>query len=129
MSKRSNQSSLLSLGVKRIRCGGIEGENSSEGQPESEPPDDEDHDGHDHYDTVIDTIDELMECLSDCCEPDHEGPNQPKSTQILAATRCVQSHQARYVQAVWFSQHPWLFVRQEKNFFVTTALLLRKRNS
>ena len=109
MSKRtSSQCSLLSLGIKRIRCGTNEGENSSEGQPESEPFDDED--GHDHHPDQDDTntIDEVLECLNDCCKPDREGPNQPTSSQVLATTKRVQSHQARYVQAGWFSQHPWL---------------------
>ena len=109
MSKRpitqKNQSSLLSLGVKRIRCGGDGGENlSSEGQHEpatsNEEPTDEGG-GHNHPDEEdADTLDEILECSSDCCKADHEGPNQPKSTQVLAATKRVQSRQARYVQAV-----------------------------
>ena len=114
MSKRTSSQFSVKSGVKRIRCGANVGENSSEGQAESEPPDDDDHDGHDHDDT--DTIDEVMECLSDCCKPDREGPNQPRSTQVLAATKRMQSHQARYVQASWFSQH--LFVRQESFFLL-----------
>ena len=108
MSKRSSsQSSLLSLGVKRIRCG----ENSSEEQPEpadhtTDDPHDDDDEGQHNPDE--DALDEFTECSSDCCKADRGGPNQPKSSQILATTKRIQSHQARYVQAGWFSQHPWL---------------------
>ena len=125
MSKRSkNQSSLLSLGVKRICYGEHERENSSEGQDDSESS--THGGGHNHPDEEdIDTIDEVVECSSDCCKPDREGTNQPKSSLILAATKRIQSQQARYVQAVWFNQHPWfsLCETRKKNIFASTAQL------
>ena len=102
----SSQCFLLSLGIKRIGCCSNEGENSSEGQPESEPPDDEDDPDLDNTDST----DELMECSIDCCRPDCDGPNQVTSSHVLAATKRLRSHQARYVQVGWFSQHPWLFL-------------------
>ena len=105
MSKRSsNNSSLLSLGVKRIRRGGNEGENGPAQSASQQPTDVNDRPDQDDTDAV----DAITECSSDCCKPDREGPNQPTSSQILAATKRVQSRQARYVQAQWFRQHPWL---------------------
>ena len=130
MYKRTrNQSSLLSLGVKRIRCGGNEGENRRAESASEQPADDPHDDGYDHIDQDdTDTIDEIMECSSDCCEPDHEGPNQLKSHQILAATKRVQSHQARYIQG-WFSQHPWLTLCETRNklFYYYCSIAERRK--
>ena len=96
-----------------MHCGGNEGENdraeSASKQTMADDFHDDDDEEHNHPDEDnTDTISEIMECSSDCCKPDHEGPNQPKSSRILAATKHVQSCQARYAQAGWFSQHPWL---------------------
>ena len=124
MHKRTrNRSSLLSLGVKRIRCGGNGGENgqaeSASEQPADDPHDDGRNDRHDHPDQDdTDTIDKIMECSSDCCKPDLEGPNQPKSCLILSATKRVQSRQAQYVEEGSANIPGSLCVRQEVSFLL-----------
>jgi hypothetical protein len=123
---------LLSLGVKRIRVGN-ENESSSEGQADSatsKPPDDphhDDDDGYDHPDQ--DAVDKITECSGDCCKPDCEGLNQPKSSRILAVIKCTQSRQARYVQARWFTQHPWLSLceTRKKRFCYYCSVAERKK--
>ena len=99
--KRSGcQSSLLAFGVKRTRN---DGDNSlSDIQGESVPADDADRDEADGIDA------EAMEYSSDCCKPDCDTPNQPTCRLVLANTKRVRSHQARYVQSSWFITHPWL---------------------
>ena len=103
-------SSALSLGVKRIRSWN-EGENGHAQSANQQPTDDpldiiDGAGGNDHPDQDnTEAVDTIMECLNDC-KPDREGPNQPTSSQILAATKRVQSRQTRYVQAQWFCQHP-----------------------
>ena len=127
MSKRSStQSFLLSLGVKRIRCG----ENSSEEQPESalEPADhtndthDDDNEGQ--YNPDEDALDEITECSS---KADRGGPNQPKSSQILATTKRIHPIKHDMYKQDGLANIPGsLIMRQERSFFVITALLLRR---
>ena len=79
------------------RGGGEDDENgqaeSASEQPAYDPHNDNgDDDRHDHPDQEdTDAIDKIVECSSDCCKPDREGPNQPKSRLILSATKCVQA--------------------------------------
>ena len=113
---------VLCIRVKRIRCGDG-GENlSGEGQHKpatsnKQPTDD--GSGHNHpEEKYADTCDEVMGCSSECCKADCDGPNQPKSTQVLAATIltntvCKQCGSANTPGSV--------FVRQAINVFVTTA--------
>ena len=116
------QTSLFNLGVKKVKSGGSNAgstsahsssatassdrtsatASSAEGQELEEGP------GNQDEETEPENSATVAECESDCCKPDREGPNQPTSNKILAATKRVQSQQARYVQSSWFTQHPWL---------------------
>ena len=55
-----------------------------------------------------DEKDSKIECKAVCCNPERETPNQPTSSQVLAATRRSQGKQTRSVQPSWFKQYPWL---------------------
>ena len=66
--------------------------------------------GDDQDDETEETEDTT--CLSECCNPNRQKPNQPVSSNILACTKRYQgqgkSRQARFVQASWFDHYPWL---------------------
>ena len=79
MSKRScRQSSLLSLGIKGYVVEEMKARMGELSLPVNNPlimirNSDQ---------VETNTVDAIMECSSDCCTPDREGPNQTKSSQV-----------------------------------------------